>query len=111
ICAFALSIAFLLRFDFVDIPESDRKNLPYDYAIVLGIRFLSFAISKTYKGVVRYTSSRDTVRIFTVIVTGSVTVFVLNLLCLYKYDYFFIPNSVIIIDALVTLFLMISSRL
>lgn len=112
ICSFALTIAFLLRFNFDNIPEADAANFLKDYIIVLSIRFITFLISKTYKGVVRYTSARDAVRIFTVILIGSVIVFVLNLI-----DYFFIsksyfiPNSVIIIDGLVTLFLMISSRL
>lgn len=112
ICAFALTLAFALRFDFSDIPPLDAANLPYDFVIVLGIRFISFALSKTYKGVVRYTSSRDTARIFMVILVGSATVYIFNLISLYfVLGYYFIPNSVIIIDALVSLFLMISSRL
>lgn len=112
ICAFALTLAFLLRFNFDDIPEVDRRNLPLGYLVVLSVRLLSFFISKTYKGVVRYTSSRDAVRIFTVVLMGSVVVFLLNLIA-YKFilDVYFIPNSVIIIDALCTLFIMISSRL
>lgn len=111
ICAFALGLAFVIRFDFASIPENDARNLPYDFLAVLGIRIISFAVSKTYKGVVRYTSTRDTIRIFSVIVTGSLIVFILNLICLYSLGYYFIPNSVLIIDALVSLFLMISSRL
>ena len=112
VCAVALTLAFLLRFDFSSIPETDARNLPYDYLIVLGIRFLSFAISKTYKGVVRYTSSRDTIRIFYVIVSGSLLIFLFNLIS----HYFilgtnYIPNSVIIIDGFVSLFFLISSRL
>lgn len=112
ICAFSLGLAFIIRFDFDRIPEADARNLPYDLVIVLGVRFLSFAISKTYKGVVRYTSSRDTTRIFMVIVAGSLVVFILNLISLnFALGYYFIPNSVIIIDGLLTLFLLISSRL
>lgn len=111
ICAFSLTLAFLLRFDFASIPETDRNNMPNNYLLILGIRFSSFAISKTYKGVVRYTSSRDTIRIFNVVLGGSLLVFLLNQLCLLVYEFYFIANSVIIIDALVSLFLMISSRL
>lgn len=111
ICAFALGLAFVLRFDFDSIPANDARNLPYDFAVVLCIRLVSFAISKTYKGVVRYTSSRDTVRIFVVVLAGSVLVFILNIISLFNLGYYFIPNSVIIIDGLVSLFLMISSRL
>ncbi len=112
ICAFALTIAFLLRFNFDDIPAADGKNLANDFSIVLSVRFISFFISKTYKGVVRYTSSRDTVRIFLVIITGSIFIFLLNIIGLkFILHYYFIPNSVIIIDALVSLFVMISTRL
>jgi FlaA1/EpsC-like NDP-sugar epimerase len=111
ICAFALSLAFVIRFDFNSIPEVDAKNLPYDFICVLGIRVISFAISKTYKGVIRYTSSRDTIRIFTVILSGSLIIGVFNVISLIFLGFYFIPSSVLIIDALVTLFLMISSRL
>ena len=114
ICAFALTLAFLLRFDFdfSSIPELDAHNLPYNYLMILSIRFTSFGISKTYKGVVRYTSSRDTIRIFSVVVAGSAVIYLLNLISLHVVlGYYFISRSVIIIDALVTLFFMISSRL
>lgn len=111
ICAFALSLAFVIRFDFSSIPQNDLKNLPFDFICVIGVRLISFAISKTYKGVVRYTSSRDTIRIFTVVLIGSVTVFIFNVISLLVFGYYFLPNSVLIIDGLVTLFLMISSRL
>ncbi len=112
VCAFALTLAFALRFDFSSIPDADAKNLPWDYAIVLIIRLLSFSISKTYKGVVRYTSSRDTIRIFYVIVGGTSVVFLLNLISLhFVLGVYFIHNSVIIIDAFVSLFFLISSRL
>lgn len=111
ICAFALSLAFLLRFDFNSMPAADAANLKMDYLIVLLIRFISFAISKTYKGVVRYTSSRDTVRIFTVILAGSFAIVALNQVWLVFTETYFISNAVIIIDGLVSLFLLISSRL
>jgi len=101
----------VIRFDFASIPQNDARNLPYDFLIVLGIRLVSFAVSKTYKGVVRYTSTRDTIRIFSVVVSGSVLVFLLNVISLWKLGFYFIPNSVLVIDALVSLFLMISSRL
>jgi FlaA1/EpsC-like NDP-sugar epimerase len=113
ICAIALSFAFLIRFYFDSVMSfEDKRNLPFDFIIVLAIRFISFFISKTYKGVVRYTSSRDTVRIFLVIFAGSFVIFLLNQLSLrFVLGSYFIPTSVMIIDGLVSLFLMISSRL
>ena len=111
ICAFSLTLAFFLRFNFENIPATDRKNFPYDYAILLSIRFISFFISKTYKGVVRYTGSRDSLRILAVVIMGSVLMFLVNIAILIIKGFYIIPNSVIIIDGLVTLFIMISSRL
>ena len=113
VCALALSLAFFIRFYFDSVMSvQDKQNLPYDFLIVLSIRFISFYISKTYKGVVRYTSTRDTMRIFVVILSGSFLLFALNIISLnYILGYYFIPNSVIIIDALVSLFVMITSRL
>lgn len=113
VCALALTLAFFIRFYFDSVMSiQDKQNLPYDFLIVLSIRFLSFYISKTYKGVVRYTSTRDTMRIFVVILSGSFLLFALNIITLnYILGYYFIPNSVIIIDALVSLFVMITSRL
>ncbi len=111
ICAFSLTLAFFLRFNFKDIPAEDLKNLPYDYLILLSIRSVSFFVSKTYKGVVRYTGSRDSMRIFGVVLLGSALMFVVNLITYFTLSYYIIPTAIIIIDALVTLFIMISSRL
>ena len=113
VCALALSLAFFIRFYFDSVMSvQDKQNLPYDFLIVLSIRFISFYLSKTYKGVVRYTSTRDTMRIFLVILSVSFLLFALNIITLnYILGYYFIPNSVIIIDALVSLFVMITSRL
>jgi FlaA1/EpsC-like NDP-sugar epimerase len=112
ICVFSLTLAFFLRFNFKSIPPEDLKNLPYDYALLILVRAFSFIVSKTYKGVVRYTSSRDAMRIFTVVIFGSVILYLFNFITLYfVFGYYVFPTAVIIIDALVTLFLMISSRL
>ena len=111
ICAFSLTLAFFLRFNFKQIPTEDLKNLPYDYMLLFGVRFISFFISKTYKGVVRYTGADDAMRIFKVVIIGSGLLVVANFVTLSVLGYFIIPTAIIIIDALVTLFIMISSRL
>lgn len=111
ICAFSLTLAFFLRFNFASIPPQDFKNMPIDYAMVLGIRFLSFVISKTYKGVVRYTGSKDSMRILLIVLLGSGILFCINFVTRLIVGVYYIPQSVIIIDALCTMFVMIASRL
>src|SRR4051812_5289359 len=104
ICIFSLTLAFFLRFNFKTFPAEDLKNLPYDYAIVVSIRLISFIISKTYKGVVRYTGSSDAMRIIKVVGAGSLCMFLVNIITIISLGYFIIPTALIIIDALVTLF-------
>ncbi|MES2514781.1 MAG: nucleoside-diphosphate sugar epimerase/dehydratase [Bacteroidota bacterium] len=112
ICAFSLTLAFFLRFNFKSIPSEDLKNLPYDYAIVLSVRLLAFMISKTYKGVVRYTGAKDATRIFAIVLLSSFCLYIINIFTRQiLLGYYIIPHSVIVIDALVTIFIMISSRL
>ncbi len=112
ICAFSLTLAFFLRFNFKSIPPEDLKNLPYDYAVVLSVRLFAFIFSKTYKGVVRYTGAKDASRIFVIVLLSSFFLFIINLFTRQiLLGYYLIPHSVIIIDALVTIFIMISSRL
>ncbi len=111
VCTFSLSLAFLLRFNFASIPDYELATFPKAYTIVLLVRITGFLVSKVYKGVVRYTGSRDAIRIFITVVAGTGTIFLLNLLHRLYFSYYFIPHSVVIIDLLCTLFVMISSRL
>lgn len=85
--------------------------MPIDYAMVLGIRFISFLFSKTYKGVVRYTGSKDSMRILLIVLLGSGILFFINFTTRLIVGVYYIPQSVIIIDALCTMFIMIASRL
>jgi FlaA1/EpsC-like NDP-sugar epimerase len=111
ISVFSLTLAFFLRFNFANIPEADLKNLPIAYLATLSVRFITFFVSKTYKGVVRYTGSKDAMRILFVIILGSALLVLFDIITRITIGIFYIPLSVIIIDALVTMFIMICSRL
>lgn len=112
ICAFSLTLAFFLRFNFKSIPANELANFPLVYSVVLSVRLIAFFISKTYKGVVRYTGAKDATRIFIIVLASSAVLFVINIFTRQVLlGYYLIPHSVIVIDALVTIFIMISSRL
>ncbi len=82
------------------------------FALVLSVRLISFLVSKTYKGVVRYTGARDASRIFIVVVSGTLLLLLVNIITRYfVLGFYLIPHSVVIIDALVTMAIMISTRL
>src|ERR1035437_3638515 len=66
ICLFSLVLAYLLRFNFASIPQVEIDTFPLVFPFVIGTRALSFILARTYKGIVRYTSSKDAQRIFIV---------------------------------------------
>jgi FlaA1/EpsC-like NDP-sugar epimerase len=110
ICLFSLVLAYLVRFNF-SIPRVEIHAFPLVFSLVLGIRALSFYFSKTYQGIVKYTSSKDAQRIFIVISIGSILYVVVNCIFYYFINHKFpIPFSIIIIDYMATTFLMISLR-
>lgn len=112
ICAFSLTLAFFLRFNFKSIPENELANFPLVYTVVLSVRLIAFGISKTYKGVVRYTGAKDATRIFVIVLLSSLFLFIVNIFTRQVLlGYYLIPHSVVVIDGLVTIFIMISSRL
>jgi FlaA1/EpsC-like NDP-sugar epimerase len=111
ICLFSLLLAYLVRFNF-SIPPIEIKAFPFVFSLVLGCRALSFYLSKTYQGIVKYTSSRDAQRIFVVISAGSIVFVGINLVYYYLINRTFpIPFSIIIIEYMATTFLMISLRI
>ena len=111
ICTVSVILSYLLRFNF-SIPESDLQNLPKAMFAILSVRILSFLIVKTYSGIVRYTSTKDAVRIFLVISAGSILFVIINL---FAYNFinnaFIIPFSIIIIDFIFTVFVMNAFRI
>ena len=112
ICLFSFILAYLLRFNFAAIPQSELDTFPFVIPFIIGVRALSFLISKTYRGIVRYTSSKDAQRIFIVTTLGSLFFAVSSLIKYYFFtNTFIVPYSILVIEYMTTTFLMISLRL
>jgi FlaA1/EpsC-like NDP-sugar epimerase len=108
---FSVLLAYLLRFNFT-IPENDLRNLPNVLAFVLAVRTVSFLVARSYAGIIRYTSTGDTLRVFFTILSGSILFGLTNIFTYYFVNQkFFIPYSIIIIDLLVTSMTMIMFRM
>ncbi len=111
ICSFSLFLAYLIRFNF-SIPKVEVIEFPLVFGIVLIIRAVVFYFSKTYKGIVKHTSSKDSLRIFTSLTISSALFVLINIITFYGINGKFpIPFSVIIIDYMLAMFLMISTRI
>jgi len=111
ICLISVFIGYLLRFNF-SIPEEEIITLPFVFPFVLGIRIVSFLLSKSYAGVIRYTSTKDAERIFYVVTGGTLIIGLSNVISYYFFTgEFLVPFSVVIIDYLVTIFALTGFRL
>jgi FlaA1/EpsC-like NDP-sugar epimerase len=113
ICLVSLSLAYLLRFDFVSFPiETEWAVLKYSLPVFIAVRALTFYFGKTYSGIIRYTSTQDSKRIFIYVTLGSVLFALLVPVRFYLFDgFYFLPVSIIIMDYLCTVFLMITFRI
>lgn len=104
-------LAYLLRFNF-SIPGSELKALPQVFGCIVIIRAISFLITKSYAGIIRYTSTSDAIRVVVTIFSGSVIFVIINLITYFLIDNFFlIPFSIIIIDFLITCLAMVTFRM
>ena len=111
ICLFSISLAYILRFNF-EIPPDYLQTLAFVIPYVIFIRALSFMIFRTYAGLIRYTSAKDTERIIIVVLFGTLTLALGNILFAnITNSRNLIPYGIVIIDFLITVFIMTASRL
>lgn len=106
----AVGIGFLLRFNF---------NLPviaaYDWAqitvLVIIVNSLSFAVFRTFAGIIRHTSLQDAWRVLIAMACSTVIFLGINLMRLYHHQPNFLPFSVVFITLFCSFVLMLFYRL
>lgn len=108
---FSIFLAYQLRFNF-NIPSEEVRYYLYTATpLFLIIRISCFYVSKIYSGIIRYTSTRDGQRVFSVTLVGSALLCVTNGV-MYAYNTKFVfPFSVIIMEFLGSLFFLITYRI
>lgn len=110
ICTFSICFAYYVRFEF-RFGDSQLDALKIAIPILLFIRAVTFIIFRSYAGLIRYTSAKDTERIFIVVTSGTIILFITNLIHFNVKGAFIIPNSILVIDFFATLIILIGSRL
>jgi FlaA1/EpsC-like NDP-sugar epimerase len=102
--------AYLVRFNF-DFDLVNKSNAVLGSLIFSGLVFLVMLTTKSYKGIVRHTGLKDSVNIFKTIAIGFTIIFSVNFVFqLFISNTYIIPNSVLIIASLTSLFLLILYR-
>jgi FlaA1/EpsC-like NDP-sugar epimerase len=107
----SLFLAYMLRFEFT-LPEVEVGPLIFAFPIYMMIRISSFLVGGTYAGIIRYTSTEDSIRILKVIIGGSVLMALFNPIKFFLWDgAYFLPFSILIIDAILASILLIVFRI
>lgn len=111
----ALAIAYAIRFDFVQPEPNQLSNewqvLKPSILIYLAVRIGSFLLTKTYSGIIRFTSTQDAKRIFLTLLSGSIIFGIVSVIRYFFFDgYFMLPLSIIILEFVFSFMLLLSMR-
>ena len=111
----SLILAYLIRFDFIDFYDlfwmNQYNSIIWGVPTLILVRYLTFLIGKTHKGIIRHLSGEDTLRIFYVVSIGTLLIcFISVIRYLFLDGAAILPKSVVIIEYLGTLFFMLTSR-
>lgn len=107
--AFSIFMAYMLRFNF-SIPENELPFIKYAVGIILFVRIITFIVGKSYAGIVRYTSTGDASRILLICFIGSLVIGITNLVSFQWKEIYYIPFSIVILEFLLSSFIMVAIR-
>ncbi len=110
ICLLSFLFSYVVIFN-LQLSEFHVENLVYPLILVLSFRLQGFLLTRSYSGIIKYTSSQDAVRIFLALASSSFGIYVVNQVYFYFTDTVFLHTAVIVMDFLITLAAMTSVRL
>lgn len=110
ICFFSVMLAYQVRFNF-RVPESEIKYWKIAIPALIIVRIGSFFITKIYQGIIRYTSTKDALRVFYTITGGSMALALANPIMYWFSGIYLVPFSIIIIDYFTSVFTLSAFRI
>ena len=112
ISVLALLVAYLIRFDSTDLPIDEELTIfKIGLPIYIIIRGGSFLIFKTYRGIVRHTSTEDIKKIALSVTLGTGIMIVVSAIKYVWYDsHFLFPTSIIMAEYFVCIFFLLVTR-
>jgi FlaA1/EpsC-like NDP-sugar epimerase len=107
---FSFGIAYLVTEDF-NLENLDITSYLYPLGIVLIFRLISFVATKSYTGIIKYTSTQDAVRIFFAVAISTIAILFAEGTTFANIGIHFIKPEVIIIDAFILIFFLSAFRI
>lgn len=115
LCLVSLFIAYAIRFDFVQ-PEPNQLQKEWEVLkpsilIYLFVRIGLFLFTKTYSGIIRFTSTQDAKRIFLTLLTGTGIFGIVSIIRYTLMDGFFmLPMSIMLLEFVFSFLLLLAMR-
>jgi FlaA1/EpsC-like NDP-sugar epimerase len=110
IVAGSVLLSYLLRFNF-SIPENELKPLPQIVLYITAVRISCFFFSKSYTGILKYLTTLDILKIYLFTILGSFILLITNIITYYFLNQtLFIPLTIIILEFIITTFLLFTFR-
>lgn len=111
IVVISVFLSLLIRDNFKFPSPLNFTDWIYAPLIILTIRFVFFQIFQTHHLVIRYTSTKDVLKIFLSCFMGSLCIALINVIVFSIKSKFLIPNSVWIIEFFISIVLLLVYRL
>ncbi len=108
------AISFLLAcffFDYFGADDFNRFNFFYPLTVVLLFRFNSFLITKSYTGIIKYTSTQDAIRIFYAVATSTLGILVVEAMYYFSVGNHLLKPTIILTDAFIVTVLLSGFRI
>ena len=99
----------MLRFNF-DIPKNETESFINAYVTILSVRIVISYLFKTYSGVIRHTNIQDLQKLYLAVTAGTAIIVILNVGSYLLIGKYILPLSVVIIEYVLTFFLIASVR-
>jgi FlaA1/EpsC-like NDP-sugar epimerase len=110
ICIVSIFVSYLLRFNF-EVEYIHWEEFFYALTLIVSTKLIFFLITKSFAGIIRYTSVEDAKRIFIALTYSLIAFLLLNFIYYYYYSAYYIPVSVLIIDYCVSMLCMAAFRI
>lgn len=108
LCFFSFVFSYSLQ---NSVAETGLENLLYPTLVVLIFRLQSFLFTRSYTGIIKFTSTQDGLRIITAFIISSLGIWLASYLYFIYTKEVFIRMSVIVMDSSLSLIMIISTRL
>ena len=108
--AFSFGLAYFIT-EALSFEKTNAASYLFPLSFVLIFRLIAFIATKSYTGIIRYTSTQDAVRISFAVAISTIAILFAEITIYAYQDNHFIQPAIIIIDAFILIFFLSAFRI